>query len=409
MSFISDFINMFRGPTVFVSGSGARSRQRDRRIDTDEMCSAIIDCNATHFAKGQIVHVVQDTDGRTKQIKRNSEYTRLFNKPNPMMTRQDFMYAMAWQLQLTNTAFAWVKWDNAMHPLEVWPLVYLQFEVRKLKDGSGYAVQFNDGDGVNRIVRMEDLIVLRRKYDGSGYAGSDNTQIGSTLDMVTSLDEGLKAAVEISNKIHGIVKQKNSMLAPTSVKDTQKNFVERMKEAAKEGGVVSLDGTEEYTPLNVTAWSANAAQQKQITERVYTFWRTPEEVVKNTASEQVMQNYYDSIIEPMWEEMALACTDAVFTRREQGHGNKMVVYSGAATGASWSTKLNIIANSKETGLLSRNEQRELLGYGPVEDGDEFLVSLNYIKSTDQSLYQTGKDDNKEGPKKDPDDGGGTDA
>ena len=36
------------------------------------------------------------------------------------------------------------------------------------------------------------------------------------------------------------------------------------------------------------------------------------------------------------------------------------------------------------------EYRELMYYGPVEDGDQRLVSLNYVKVGDQSLYQVGQ-------------------
>ena len=61
-------------------------------------------------------------------------------------------------------------------------------------------------------------------------------------------------------------------------------------------------------------------------------------------------------------------------------------------GTSLQTRINIIAQSKEIGILSINEQRELLGYPPVEGGDKRLVSLNYIDSEDQSEYQSGKKD-----------------
>ena len=257
----------------------------------------------------------------------------------------------------------------------------------------GYAVEFTEPDGLRQVVDMEDLIVLRRKYNGIGYTGQGNQAVKNSLEMVNSLDEGLKQAVQISNKIHGLLKQKKSMLSDTSTEAAQKSFIERMDKAAKNGGVVALDAMEEYQPLSVTAWTANAVQQKQITDRIYSYWRTPEEVVNNTASEQVMQNYYDSIVEPIWEEMAEAFTNALFTRKEQAFGSKILVTSGAATGASWSTKLSIVSNTKDLGLLTPNEYRELLGYAPVEDGDERLVSLNYIKSSDQSAYQTGVDSN----------------
>ena len=54
---------------------------------------------------------------------------------------------------------------------------------------------------------------------------------------------------------------------------------------------------------------------------------------------------------------------------------------------SYQPRVNIIAQSKETGLLSINEQRELLGYSPVEGGDKRLVSLNYVNADKQDEYQ----------------------
>ncbi len=44
----------------------------------------------------------------------------------------------------------------------------------------------------------------------------------------------------------------------------------------------------------------------------------------------------------------------------------------------------------DRGALTINEYRELMYYGPVEDGDQRLVSLNYVKVGDQSLYQVGQ-------------------
>lgn len=389
MSFFDKFIKFIKGDTIYIGGVGTRSSSRPIDIEHQEMCSAIIDCNATHIARGQVLHVIKDKDGRIKSTRRDSEYTRLFNHPNQYMTRQDFMYSMAWQLQLTNIALAWIKWEG-IHPVEIYPLMYLGFEVRERKSG-GYAIQFYDLDGYQHTLALEDLIVLRRKYSGIGYVGQDNSAIKPTLEMVESLDDALRQASKISNKINGILKQKNAMLAPERNKEEGNNFYSRVKYASENGGILALDATEEYSPMSVNTWTANAAQLQQINDRLYTFWRTPIEVVKNTASEQVMQNYYDSIIESCWDEMGEAFTNALFTRKEQGFGNSMIVTSGVATGASWQTKLNIIANCKETGLLTINEQRELLGYSPVEDGDDRLVSLNYIKSTDQSKYQTGEE------------------
>lgn len=59
-------------------------------------------------------------------------------------------------------------------------------------------------------------------------------------------------------------------------------------------------------------------------------------------------------------------------------------------GTSYQTRMNIIAQTKEIGVLTINEQRDLLGFAPVEGGDIRLVSLNYINSTKADEYQTGE-------------------
>lgn len=387
MGIFSDFFGRLRATMVFING-GARSTQWNRSIREQDICTSILDCNASHTAKAQVLHVVMDKQGRVSKVKRDSAYTKLFQRPNSMMSGYDFLYAMSWQLDEKNTALAWIQWGSGMVPEAIWPISYTSFEFRKIR-GGGYAVEFIDTDGDYHALPLEDMVVLRRHFDGSNIGGRSNSPVNETIEMVQSLDDGLKSAVEVSNKIHGLLKQKKAMLSQDAVKQSQSDFIDRMKSAATSGGVITLDATEEYTPLNVTAWAANAAQTKQISDRLFAYWRTPLEVVSNTASEQTMQNYYDSIIEPRWQAMSAAFTAALFSSGEQNTGNRILLFGGAATGASWATKLSIVTNTKEMGLLTVNEYRELLGYAPVEDGDERLVSLNYVKSSDQSKYQTG--------------------
>jgi hypothetical protein len=283
-----------------------------------------------------------------------------------------------------------------MRPVEIWPLVYLQFEIRELVGRSGYAVAIRTPEGARVVVDMEDLVVLRRKYDGATYAGRGNDALNGSLEMMQSMYASLKQAMEVSNRIHGLFTQKSAMLATKSAEQAQKDFAKRVKEAEQTGGIVALDATELYTPLNVSTWAANAAQMKELEKRLYTFWRTPEDVVSCTASEQTMMNYFDAIVEPFWEEMGEAFTKALFTKREQDFGNAIIVTSSAATGASWQTKLNIINSTREIGLLTKNQYLELLGYPPTDDGDVAYVSLNYIKSTDMSRYQVGEEGGQDG-------------
>lgn len=390
MGIFDRFISFFTGRSSYLVTQGAKSSWPSATADNSDIIESIIHCNATHASKGQVLHVVVDDQGRTKNILRSSSYSKLFRQPNPYMTPRDFMYVMRRQAERTNTAMAYIEWDARMKPVEIWPIAYRKWEIQKIVDAPGYAVVFNDMDGIEHKMHLEDVVIVRNRYDGSGMSGSGMEAIEKVLELQNDVDEGVKDALTISNKIHGILHHKKAMLADESVKESQAAFVERMKDAARNGGIVVTDSMEEYQNIAITPYNTNAALTNLITGRLYAYYQTPLEVVNNTASEQVMQNYYSAVIEPWWIALAQALTNALFTRTQRDYGNKIMVYGSELAGASWQTKLNILDKVKETGDLTRNERREILGYAPVEGGDEFEVSLNFIKDSDQSAYQMQK-------------------
>lgn len=400
MGFITNFINGFMGRVVAVMGVGSRNEPWTKAVGQQKTCAAIMDCTATHIAKGTVLHVVVDTKGRTKEIKRSSVYTKIFERPNPMMSGYDFLYSLSWQLDEKNTALAWVDWDGGLVPKAIWPIYYDQWQLMKIVGENGYALQFTSGDGVLRIVRLEDVIILRQHYTGSGFSGGSNQPVYDAINMAEASDKGLMDAIAGANRIHGTVKLKNAMLSPVSANKNSETLEKRIEVAASGKGILTLDSTEEFTPVNVNTWAASSAQMKDVQNNLYDYFRTPREVVNNTANEQTMQNWYESKVEPRWLAMGKAFTEALFTRREWDVGNRIIVSGSATVAASWTTRMNILNYTKETGDLSTNERRELMGYPPVEGGDERQVSLNYVKSTQQSKYQTGEETQpKEGGEK----------
>jgi hypothetical protein len=50
------------------------------------------------------------------------------------------------------------------------------------------------------------------------------------------------------------------------------------------------------------------------------------------------------------------------------------------------------------GALSRNEVREIFNMAPIEGGDKYLVSLNYVDADQQNNYQGVGGDGKNGGK-----------
>jgi HK97 family phage portal protein len=372
-------------------GASSRSAPFDREAYEHETVRAVIDCIASHAAKAEAMHVVLDKDGRIKTIKRNSPYVKLLNQtPNPLMTGYDLKYKLITHVEANTTALCYVKW-NGTNPEMLIPISYNQFEILPI-DGGGYAVQFSDYDGYSHTLNIEDVIVLRKFFNSCDVGGDGNDPISNTLDMLKAADEGLLQAVSVANKVRGLLKQKKAMLSPGDVQDSTNTFVQRFNYAAEHGGIVGLDSMEEYTPLAVTPWSANAAQMKDIRDGILRYWRISNAVLMSDYTEQQGQAFYESVIEPLLIQLGQALTNACFTQRERDAGNRIIFNSSTVLNASLQTRINLLGATKETGELTTNERRELIGYPPIEGGDESQISLNYVKAKDQSKYQTGEEE-----------------
>ena len=115
-----------------------------------------------------------------------------------------------------------------------------------------------------------------------------------------------------------------------------------------------------------------------------------EAILTSNYNSQQFQAFYESVLEPILTQMSQAFTNACFTKREQELGNRILFSSSALIYASTAEKVQLVNATREIGLMTTNEQRELFGLPPVEDGDERVLSLNYIKNSDMSQYQTGQ-------------------
>ena len=394
MGWLKKIFGRFLPKTIFGSLHRSCGWSRARGIYSDvweqDTARAVIDCIATHAAKGVIRHIRLNPEGQTDRVIYNSAYSKLLNqKPNPIMSAYEFKYRFFVQLETKGTAVAYIKWDG-IEPEMIFPVDYSNLDIRELI-GGGYAIEFDDYEGAHTFLPLEDCIIVRKYYNKSLALSDSNAPVYAVLDMEHASDDGFIESLSTANKIRGIYKHKVAMLDNEDVESSQKKFEERFQKAAESGGIIGVDSMEDFTPINLTNYSATSSQMKETTNRIYTYFRTPEEIVQSRYSEHVGQAWYESVIEPLWMALSQALTNACFTQREKDVGNRLVIAGGIMMGTSLQTRVNIISQTKEMGTLTINEQRELLGFPPIEGGDVRQVSLNYINSEDQSSYQNGKE------------------
>ncbi len=369
---------------------GMRSTSYDRAAYEQETVRAIIDTIATHAAKADVTHVIVDKDERIREIKRNSPYARLLNvRPNSLMTAYELRYKLFSQLENYTTALAYIQWDGMM-PRAIIPVNYRTAEFFKLENGE-YAVGFTDSTGTAYRVLLEDLVCMRKFYNTHDAMGDGNAALRRTLDMIEAGESSMQEAVGVSNKIRGFIKQKMAVHGSPALQKSADEFAKSYENAAKNGGFVpvGLDADVVMIDSRGSTYALNATQMQDIRDGLYRYFRVNEKIVKNEYDESVYKAFYEGKIEPILKEASQAFTNACFTPLEYARGNRLIFTENVINHASMQTKVNVIQATRELGLFTTNEQRAMFGFAPVDDGDERQVSLNYIKESDQSAYQTG--------------------
>lgn len=394
MGLFSNFFSNIKVKWRSYFGYQTSSAPFDREAWYHDTFRATVDAIASHASKGQFKAIILDENGRTKKVVHNDPMVRLLNiRPNAVMTATEFKYRLVAQLETKTTAVAYIKW-NGVIPVGIYPVDYSNFEIREVA-GGGYAIQFVDFEGQETTLAMENCVIMRKFYNDRLASGDGNDPIYKVLNMSKASDEGFIRALSVANRVRGLIVNKKAMLDSKDVQQSQEEFATRFEAAAEKGGIVGVDSMQEYKELNVTPFAAASTQMKEINNRIHTYLRTSEKIVQNTYNEQEGMAWHEGKIEPIWNMMSEAFTTAYFTKHEIECGNRLVVSGGILMGTSIETRVKVLETTREIGDLTTNERRELLGYPPVEGGDERQVSLNYIKSKDQGKYQVGDEGGKE--------------
>ena len=308
--------------------------------------------------------------------------------PNKYMNGKDFLAKVRNILEIKNTAFVYIERDNTGKVIGFYPVPYQTYTAVEYKNG--LYVQFSfDGTAVNQlVVPWEDLAVLRKDYLMSDIGGENNKPLLGTLDVINTMDQGLKNAVKSTANLRGILKSTKAMLSPDDLKKQKDNFVKDYMNISNAGGIASLDATQEFKEINLKPTTATAEEQDSYRERVYRYFGVNEKIIKSNYSESEYDAFYESRIEPVLVALSLEFTRKIFTDREISFGAEIWYESNRLQFASAKTKISMVS-LVDRGLMTPNEYRALFNMAPYEGGDEFVLRLDTSKTGDTTDDGTG--------------------
>ena len=367
----------------------------------DATVRSCVDTIARHASKLNPRHIVKK-EGKVMRVLDDRLNYLLSVQPNPLMTSAEFIEKLVNQYFTTNNLFVYIQRDAMSRVVALWPLDFSQVSLYEDNRNVIY-VKFTFGIGLQMTVPYDDIVHIRRHYNRDEMFGDPEARmLKEDLTLLKAVKTSIVNVVKNYGRLRGIVKFLQT-LRPEDMKKHFDEFVGNFVSDVKNGsGIAPMDNTSDYKELHVENTTFDAAQMSLARDNIYKYFGVSEKLINGTYDESEFIAFYESVIEPLAVKLSQAFTVALFTAREQGFGNEIMFETNRLNYISVASKINIAKQLLPAGILTINDARELFGYAPVPDGDERIVSLNYIKASDQSKYQTGKegedDETQEGDK-----------
>ena len=330
-------------------------------------------------AIGKLVgkHLIEtiNTETGAREIKNGDRAAlrMLLTDPNPVMTAQMLQEKLAMQLCINNNAFAVIIRDEYGNPTAIYPIAPASVEAKY--PGGILHLKFTLQNNNQYTFPYSDIIHLRQDFNENDVFGTPIAPaLAQLLDVVSTTDQGIVAAIKNSGVIKWLLEFSNAM-RPEDLKKQSEIFAENYLSTSRATGVAATDTKAKATQVMPNDYVPNAAQMDRTTQRIYALFNTNIHIVDSSRSEDEWEGYFDSEVEPVILQLGGEYTKKLFTRRERAFGNKIVFEASSWDGASLSTKLNLMT-MVDRGALTPNEWRTAFNLAPLPGGDEPIRRLD---------------------------------
>lgn len=359
-------------------------------LDIDAVV-ACIDALARNLAKMRLTAIRQVKDS-VAVTDTTSDVARVLKKPNPYMTQYDFIYKVAALYFASNNVFIWPEYDDGKL-VALWPINYTRF---KLFDKDGIKVaRFELHHNHYYTVPYSDLIHLRNHYFNDELYGDENAPFSPIAELMHAQNQGIIEGIKSSALIRGLLIAAGVMKEEDITK-ARERFIEENLDAKNNGGVMIIDGKFDYKNIESKPYIIDADTRNQTRQSTFDYFGVNEDFVQNKFTAEKYESIYEGKLEPFAIMFTDALTAFLFTERELGFGNEVHANMNKVKYQSTSAVVSIVNATKELGLFTRDEYREMLGYeplGPDRGGDEIMIATNNYESN--TSIQEGEGSNEE--------------
>ena len=341
-------------------------------IYSSDIVMQSIRCKANEFKKLQPRHI--RTNGTKQDVITNSSVAKVLRRPNAYMTQAEFFEKITVLLELNKNVYIYPEYyiNNAGEKVftEMYPLKPSQVDVLA-DEGGRYFYKFTFTNGYIATLPATDIIHWKKDFGLDDYFGGngwmDNRSVKQAIGYYDTMLKSIAKALDVSCNVNGILKI-NSYMSDEKIDAENQAFKDRIEK--NQSGILVADMKTDYTNIPHDVKLVDSETVKFLYENIIRANGTSLAILSGDYTKAQKEAYYEHALEADIKSLGEAMSRVFFNDRETSFGNSIILYPHLTNFMSMENKLTALQTGLPAGLFTINEGRALLGYPPVEGGDE---------------------------------------
>ena len=322
-----------------------------------DMVRAAVDARARHVCKLQY-----SMEGTA----RPKLWTATKSAPNPWYTWPKFLERCSNIYDVQNNLFI-VPVNNEYGEIAgYFPALPSTCEV--VQHGGVPYLKYKFIGGQTRSVRLDKCGVVTKHQLKDDIFGEANTALGPTMELTNIVNQGIAEGVKNAST-YRFMAQLVTKTFDEDLRKARKRFNENNFQDGDGGGLLlfgsQMQNIKELSSRNIPV---DPEQMKIIRENVCNYFGVGEKVIRNEATGDELDAFFNGSIEPFAIKLSDALTNMTFTERERNGGNGITFTANRLQYMNIGAKIQMAQQLGDRGVLLIDEIRELFNYAPLPDG-----------------------------------------
>ena len=333
---------------VFTSWGG--------QIYESEMVRAAVDAVARHVAKLQY---------RMEGTARMKLWTATKTAPNPWYTWPQFMERCSNIYEIQNNLFIVPVLDQSGEVAGFFPVLPSSCEIVQHNGRPYLRYMFINGD--RRSMELDRCAIVTKHQLKDDFFGDKNTALEGTMRLIDMYTQGIIEGVK-NGATYRFMAQLTGKAFDEDLRKERERFDKNNFQSGGGGLLLFGNQMQNIQQLKQDSYKVDAEQMKLIQQNVCNYFGVSEKVIRNEATGDELDAFFNGKIEPFVIKLSDALTKMVYTERERNGDNRITFTANRLQYMNITAKISMAQQLGDRGVLTIDEIRELFNYAPLPDG-----------------------------------------